>query len=524
MRRSWYIAIAAIPALFISATGAAAQAAVEYGNLAGNKAVPAAKMPQPKIPQLPSPQAAPPQTAPPQQERPSSAQNPAGSQTPQEPSVPLRLLTGKSLLVKTADRTRRVSVSDPTVANALVVTPNQILIEGRSPGEVSLIIWNEYEESRSFDVRVEVDTTAVADELKRDFPTEPIRLSSSQSALMISGHVTSKDVADRAGALAGAYTKNVVNLLTYGAAGADEILLEVKFAEVDRTALSQYGFNLFSTGAANTFAGSSTQQFGGLTASAGATTSDVTKPTATGTNVFTSEIKNQLFHQPAAVGSNNLLNFFLFRTDINLGAVIQDLQEKNILQILAEPNLIAVDGKESNFLAGGEFPYPVPQGITGSITIQFKEFGVRLAFVPLIKPDGIIHLQVKPEVSSLDFSNALTTNGFVIPALSTRRAETEFELKDGQSFVIAGLMDNRVTDILNKIPGLADIPILGTFFKSRSTQKTKTELMVLVTAHKINPLETPTPLPSFPKPFLKDKQMDDPAGKHTEKPSGTPGK
>lgn len=481
MRRSWHVAIAVISvlsgtALFLAPACAAAQAASQ----------------QPATP----------------------AQNSATTQAAPESSVPLRLLTGKSLLVKTADRTKRVSISDPTVANALVVTPTQILIEGRSPGEVTLIIWNEYEESRSFDVRVEVDTTAVADELKRDFPSEPIRLSSSQSALMISGHVTSKDVADRAGALASAYAKNVVNLLTYGAAGADEVLLEVKFAEVDRTALSQYGFNLFSTGATNTIATASTQQFGSLSVTGGG-----------GSGAGSGSTGGSVTGKQATVTTNNLLNFFLFRPDINLGVVIQALQEKNILQILAEPNLIAVDGKESNFLAGGEFPFPVPQGITGSITIQFKEFGVRLAFVPLIKPDGLIHLQVKPEVSSLDFANALTTNGFVVPALSTRRAETEFELKDGQSFVIAGLMDNRVTDIMNKIPGLADIPILGTFFKSRSTQKTKTELIVLVTAHKVNPLDSPTALPPFPKQFLKNDPTDDPAKKQPGKPSSaTPGK
>ena len=162
---------------------------------------------------------------------------------------------------------------------------------------------------------------------------------------------------------------------------------------------------------------------------------------------------------------------FLFNADIHLGAVIKALQTKNLLQILAEPNLIAVNGKEASFLAGGEFPFPIVQPGQGftAVTIQFKEFGVKLKFNPVIMPNGNIHLNVVPEVSTLDFANALTISGFTVPALSTRRAETEFELQDGQSFVIAGFMDNRVTNIVNKFPGLGDIPILGTFFQEQES-------------------------------------------------------
>lgn len=185
-----------------------------------------------------------------------------------------------------------------------------------------------------------------------------------------------------------------------------------------------------------------------------------------------------------------------------------------MLQILAEPNLIAVNGKEASFLAGGEFPFPVVQsgGGLNSVTIQFKEFGVRLSFMPLIMPNGNIHLQVKPEVSALDFTNAVTLSGFVVPALSTRRASTEFEIQDGQSFVIAGLMDNRLTNVYNKIPGIGDIPILGTLFKSKNLQKSKTELMVLVTAHKISPSAQPPAGPSFPQKFMDEKTGQKPAG------------
>jgi pilus assembly protein CpaC len=383
-----------------------------------------------------------------------------------------------------------------------------VLIHGRSAGDVSLIVWNEAEESQIFDLQVEVDLTGVDAELSHALPKENIEVNASRNALVLTGHVGTKEDSDRAAAIASAYSKTVVNALTFGALGADEIMLEVKFAEVDRTQLMQYGFNLFSTGATNTFGALSTQQFGNFSgANVGSVTSDVQlSGQVNGNNLATGEIGGPLHHQPGSFGTNDLLNLFLFRSDLNLGAVIKALEQKNILQILAEPNLIAVNGKEASFLAGGEFPYPVPQGITGAITIQFKEFGVRLSFTPVIQPNGIIHMVVSPEVSSLDFTNALTTNGFVIPALSTRRAQTEFELKDGQSFVIAGLMDNRLTDITSKFPGLGDIPVLGEFFKSRGKNKSTTELMVLVTAHRISPLTTTPAGPTFPEKFLEPQQ------------------
>jgi pilus assembly protein CpaC len=205
-----------------------------------------------------------------------------------------------------------------------------------------------------------------------------------------------------------------------------------------------------------------------------------------------------------------VLNLFLFRPDINFGAVVAALENKSLLQILAEPNLIAVNGKEASFLAGGQFPFPIVQPGAGftAVTISFKDFGVHLQFTPTIMPNGNIHLKVAPEVSTLDFANALTISGFTVPALSTRKAETEFELQDGQSFVIAGLIDNRVTDIWNKIPGLGDIPILGNFFRSKSLQKSNSELMVLCTVRRISPTTELPALPKNPKPFVNDEKFD----------------
>lgn len=427
------------------------------------------------------------------------------------PTAPLRVMVGKSVLINTSDRLKRVSVTDPSVADALVVTPTQVLVQGKSPGEVSLLLWDENEHSRTFDLRVDVDVTSAAQEMQSIFPDEKINVSASRSAVVLSGHVSNKETAERAGMIASAFTKNVVNVLSFGPVGAQEVLLEVKFAEVSRAAVLQLGVNLFSTGAGNTFGATSTQQFGPFSGSSvGVLPAGVASTSVTGSHVASGGIGTHLSGQAAEFGMNDLLNVFLFRSDINLGAVVKALQQKNILQILAEPNLIAVNGKEASFLAGGEFPFPVVQGTggTNSVTIQFKEFGVRLKFTPVIMPNGNIHLQVNPEVSSLDFANGLSISGFVVPALSTRRATTEFELKDGQSFVIAGLMDNRLTNNGSKVPGLGDIPILGTFFKSKNLNKSNDELMVLVTARRISPSDTLPTLQKFPEKFLDPNKFD----------------
>jgi pilus assembly protein CpaC len=400
-------------------------------------------------------------------------------------SAPLRVMVGKSLLINTSERLKRISVTDPAVADALVVTPTQVLVHGRTPGEVSLLIWDEAERSRAFDLRVDVDVTAAAEEIHRIFPDEVITVSPSRNAMVLNGHVSTEDVAKRAGLIGEAYSKSVVNVLTFGPMGAQEVLLEVKFAEIDRSATKTWGINVFSIGAGNVIGNNTTGQFGSTTITT-----------------------NASGHTQVNYGS--LLNTFLFSPEINLGTFIEDLQSKNLLQILAEPNLVAVNGKEASFLAGGEFPFPVVQPANGinTVTIQFKQFGVQLKFTPVITPAGLIHLHVAPEVSTLDFSNGITISGVTIPAISTRRAETEFELQDGQSFVIAGLLDNRVTSITNKFPGLGDLPILGNLFRSTSYQRNNSELMVLVTARRISPITGLAPLPKYPKAFLGNQEFD----------------
>jgi pilus assembly protein CpaC len=437
------------------------------------------------------------------QEQPAARGPEASTQVPAQESqgsAPLRVLVGKSILINTTERIKRVSVTDAAVADPIVVAPTQILVHGRSAGEVSLLIWDELDRSRSFDLRVDVDVSAAAEEEKAVFPDEQISVTPSRSAIVLSGHVSTEDVSKRAGMIAEAYSKNVVNVLTFGPVGAQEVLLEVKFAEVDRNAALQLGAEYITPGTGHTTGTLTTGQFGGVsvsTSSASTTTTGGTTTTSTNSTAPT-------------INLTNALNLFLFRSDINFGVVVEALQAKNLLQILAEPNLIAVNGKEASFLAGGQFPFPIVQPGQGfaAVTIAFKDFGVKLQFTPVIMPNGNIHLKVAPEVSTLDFTNALTISGFTVPALSTRRAETEFELQDGQSFVIAGLLDNRVTDLYNKIPGLGDIPILGNLFRSRNLLKSKTELMVLCTVHRISPSTQSPSGPKYPEPFLNKEKFD----------------
>jgi pilus assembly protein CpaC len=396
-----------------------------------------------------------------------------------------------------------VSLADPNIAEAIVVSPTQVLVNGRSPGGVSLIIWDESDQSQAFEVSVDIDVLGLSQKIHEVFPTEDIHIETSRDVVMLSGKISSQQTADKILEIVKSSTTKVTSLMQVPTNPAGEILLQVRFAEVNRSAINQFGINLLSLPGAKNIGTVSTQQFSPpqLTTSNG-----VTSTPTTGTNI----------------GLSDLLNIFIYRPDINLAATIQALQEQNLLEILAEPNLMTESGKDASFLAGGEFPFPILQSTGGSggfagITIQFKEFGVRLNFTPTLTPDGLIHLKVKPEVSSLDFTNALTLQGFVIPALATNRVESEMNLTDGQSFAIAGLMDNRVTEQLQKVPGIGDIPILGKLFQSRSVNKSKNELIVVVTPHIVHPLTADKPAPNleFPKPFMQPPVVPPaPTGNH----------
>jgi len=440
--------------------------------------------------------------------RPSSSQS-------QEASAPerLHLMVGRSLVISSPARLKRVSVADPEIADAIIVSPNQLLINGKKPGGVSLVLWDELDQSQTFDLMVDLDILGLAQKIREVFPAEPILVEASKDLVMLSGKVSSKEVADKVLEVVSAISPKVISLMEVPAPpAAGEILLEVKFAEVNRAALSQLGVNLFSTGAASTIGSITTGQFGRQEAVEITDQFGVRADPFPNNPVPTTGSSQNTFQGTQTI--SDLLNIFLFRPDIHLGIVIKALEQKNLLQILAEPNLITQVGKEASFLAGGEFPFPVLQGggQFQGITIVFKEFGVRLSFTPTVTADGKIHLKVRPEVSALDFSNALQISGFLIPALSTRRVETEMELADGQSFAIAGLVDDRLTNSAQKVPFLGDIPILGNLFRSRSLNKTKTELLVMVTPRFVKAGQEVPPGPQFPQPFLPGASSEPPKG------------
>lgn len=394
----------------------------------------------------------------------------------------IRLTVGKSIVIDYPADIARISTSNPDIADASPVTGREVLVHGKSFGTVTLVVWSKSGQRNFYNITVEQNLEPLRKLLKETFPAQDIHVQSSRDSLSLTGRVATKDIGDRATALATPFAKTVVNDLQVAEPPVEkQILLRIKFAELDRSAANSFAVNLLSTGATNTIGQVSTGQFGS------------TSPSSVGgsSNTFT---------------ISNALNIFAFRPDLNLGAFIQALEQKNLLQTLDEPTLMTSDGKEASFLVGGEFPIPVLQGgaNSGAVTIQFREFGVRLTFTPTITGNNNIRLHVKPEVSALDYSNALSFNGFTIPALSSRKMETNVELGEGQSFVIAGLIDNQVTETISKIPGLASLPILGNLFKSRSVSKSDTELIVMVTPEITMPLQAGEGKPSvpMPRPFL----------------------
>jgi pilus assembly protein CpaC len=421
-----------------------------------------------------------------------------GCQAQQNDASPdeLFVVAGKSILVNTAVPVARIAVGSMEIAEVTVISPQQLMLNGKAAGTTSLILWQAGGGQQFFDVTVRPSTFA-ADarldsarrQLKKELPGQAIDVTSENETLFLRGKVSDALSAERAAAIAGALGK-VVNLLYVDAPPAEtQILLRVRFASVDRSRSSALGLNLISTGAANTVGTLGTQQF----------SPPVVVPNASGT---------------ATVTLADALNLFLLRSDLNLGATIKALETRGLLQILAEPNVLAIDGRRASFLAGGEFPFPTIQGGgsgVGQITIQFREYGIRLNFTPRITPRGTIHLDVAPEVSALDYTNGLTVQGFSVPALTTRKMSTEVELGEGQSFAIGGLIDNRLTKTFEKIPFLGDIPILGKFFQSQLLNRNNTELLVIVTPEIVRPIPVGMEVPKLelPEKFLTPNTKGD---------------
>src|SRR3989442_1545059 len=411
----------------------------------------------------------------------------------------LRVMVGRSAIVDTGSSIARVSLTSADIADALVTSPSQLLVNGKMPGTISMFVWDRGGAVRRYEVIVQRDLSRLSEQVKRLFPGEAIEVQSNGRNVVVSGLVSSKDVIEKAVNVAAGYVEKkeeVVSLLQIRDDGAsNQVLLRVRFAEVSRTAVSELGASYVTspTGIKNNIVRATTEQF------AAPTLSDMAWTKANGD--FGSDVTSA----SGKMAFSDFLNFFLFNEKYDIGLMIKALQSRGLFQTLAEPNLVAESGKEASFLAGGEFPVPIAQGSGGtvSISVMFKEFGIRLNFTPVVTGNPV-HLKVRPEVSALHFSNAVVLNGFRIPALTTRRTETEIELLDGQTFAVAGLLNSSMNSTLQKIPGIGDIPILGKLFQSKQAQKDRTELVVIITPQILarNSPGVTADLPRMAEPFL----------------------
>ncbi len=390
---------------------------------------------------------------------------------------------GQSIMIDTPLPVERVALGLGDYAEATAIGPSEILVNGKSPGETTMIVWEKGSKRQFITVNVRAASPiandrleAIRNELETELPGQPLKLSADGGNIFLRGTVNDLNSSDRAVQIASTAGK-VVNLLYVKVPQAEpQIMLKVRFASIDRNKSKQLGINAFSTGVGNVLGGISTGQSGSnsLSGSNGAA--------ATGS------------------GSNNA-NITAYFPGLGFGAAIQALESKGLVEMLAQPNLLAFNGKQASFLAGGEYPFPVVQGSSGttgpSVSISFKEYGIRLNFIPTITARGTIHLQMASEVSSLDFANAVTLSGFEVPAIASRKVKTEIELAEGETFGVGGLLDNRETETFQKIPFLGDIPVLGKFFQSLSRNKTNSELIVIITPEIVNPVPVGTPVPNL---------------------------
>jgi pilus assembly protein CpaC len=424
------------------------------------------------------------------------------------PAMPQVFVTaGRSTIVATAFDVTRIAITNPAIADAVVVKPREVLIDGKSPGTISLIVWGGDTQRMQYDVVVEQPVNPLEQQLHQLFPGEEISVTANADAVILTGRASSTQTMLRIGEIARAAMPkaNVINMLQVaGGSDAQQVMLQVRIAEVNRQALTELGTSFFtgSTGAGDWIGRGTTGQF----------------PSNFYAPFRPTQAAPGSLEFPDQMEFSDFLNIFLFNTDWNVGSLVRVLKQSGNFQSLAEPNLIAYNGREASFLAGGEFPVPIVNAL-GQVNVQFKEFGVRLNFTPTIAGD-LIRLKVRPEVSTLDFSNGVTLEGFRIPALQTRRAETEVELRDGQSFAVAGLIDNTAQTDRAEIPILSRIPIIGALFKSKAERQGRTELLVLITprlVRALNPDEVPT-LPTMPGRFLPpENELGGPASPRADK-------
>jgi len=377
-------------------------------------------------------------------------------------SQALSLRPNQSFLIDCSHPVKRVAVGKPEIADVTVVTPRQLLVTGKSPGGTTLIYWNENDAPTTVDLNVWVGQDEIREGLAKAAPGERFELTTAGDSIILTGTVSTEQVRHRLAEAARAYAKQVIDLLRVER--ADQVLIQVRVAEVDRSVARELGFNMLFEHSA----------YRGAVSPGSA---------------FTPFFGNLRDDQTANVGPNaafsDAVNLFVAKPGAfpKFAGFLRALQERGAIRTLAEPNLVVADGGEGKFLAGGEFPvvYSTAAGGASSIAVTYKEFGVRLAFQPRIEPNGEIRLRLAQEVSDLDFGNAVVLSGFRIPALRSRKAESSLQLADGQTFALAGLIDNKTSKQVAKVPLLGDIPVLGALFRSTRFANNETELVILVT-------------------------------------------
>ncbi len=411
------------------------------------------------------------------------------------PGETLHVTVGRSVFIDTADRVKRIYIANPAVLDSYCANPHEVVVSAKSPGTSSAILWDEAGHSQSYQISADLDVEDLIASMKRALPVDDVQVHSREGRIVLAGTVSTESKSEAALKLATLYSKDVSNSLVVNRALIKQVKLKVRIIEVDRSKINQFGFNFFSQGG-SLISNTTTQQF-----QSNPVLTPGTASSAGGSST------------PSTLTVNDPLNFLLFSTKLNIGATLKDLESKQVLQILAEPNITTLSGEKANFLAGGEFPFPVIQGSSGgttSVTIQFRSFGVKVEFTPVVNADGTIELKVAPEVSALDYTNAVTISGYTIPAISTRRADTQVTLHSGQSFAISGLLDHRTTDLYSNTPGISSVPILGQLFRSKGVTHTTSELVVIVTPDVIDPLTENIPIsePQQTIPFLVPEKFD----------------
>ena len=380
-------------------------------------------------------------------------------------AIPINVLVGQSRVINFDRPIGRFSISNPEIAEAVMVRPDQVLVNGKAFGQVNFIAWEKSDSKFIvFDVFVRANLSLIDSQIRALFPRDDIRLSQANGSVVLSGTVSDPSVAAQADSIVQAAGFKTVNMLASPVKNATQVQLQIRVAEVTKNKLRDLGSSFLYQGSPGA---------GGFVSGGGpATPGDIVGGLISGT-------------------FNPATNLVLLGG--NTASLLRVMQTNGTLRALAEPNLIAMDGQVASFLAGGEFPIPIVQSGSGggggsAVTIQFKEYGIRLNFKPTIIDEDHIRLELEPEVSTIDFANGVRFQGFVVPALRTRRARTGVELRDGQSFALAGLLDNSESRSLSKVPLIGDIPILGNLFKSTQYQKQETELVFIVTADLVKPV------------------------------------